>query len=82
MCRLRVGTVFIYYVPHGISVILYAPHAGLRQHKLLAKKQSKTLTVKNKNKIFPKFLSPFPTTCYKNPASKNSQIFGQKRTPV
>ena len=40
--------------------------------------QSKTLTVKNKNKIFPKFLSPYYTLIYKNPASKNAQIFDSK----
>jgi len=33
--------------------------------------QSKTLTPKNKNKIFPKFLSPYYTSSYKNPTSKN-----------
>jgi hypothetical protein len=38
--------------------------------------QSKTLTVKNKNKIFPKFLSPYPASSYKNPASKIETFFG------
>ena len=37
--------------------------------------QSKTLTVKNKNKIFPKFLSPFLILSYKNQASKIETFF-------
>ena len=32
--------------------------------------------VKNKNKIFPKFLSPYPASSYKNPASKVETFFG------
>jgi len=44
----------------------------------VAKYQSKTLTPKNKNKIFPKFLSPLPTSSYENPASKIKTFFGSK----
>ena len=40
--------------------------------------QSKTLTPKNKNKIFSKFLSPFPTLSYKNPVSKIETFFDSK----
>ena len=40
--------------------------------------QSKTLTVKNKNKIFPKFLSPSITTTYSPRASGNGRIFDSK----
>ncbi|MHC4242791.1 MAG: hypothetical protein ACYSU4_10335, partial [Planctomycetota bacterium] len=40
--------------------------------------QSKTLIVKNKNKIFPKFLSPSINTTYEQHANKNSRIFGSK----
>jgi hypothetical protein len=57
--------------------ILYVPHAGLRQHKSPIF-QSKTLTVKNKNKIFPKFLSPSITTSYGHKALKNARFFGSK----
>jgi len=49
----------------------------------VAKNQSKTLTPKNKNKIFPKFLSPYSTSSYKNPASKIETFFGSKlSTPL
>jgi hypothetical protein len=45
--------------------------------------QSKTLTLKNKNKIFPKFLSPFTTTIYGQQSKKNGQIFDSKlHTPL
>jgi len=40
--------------------------------------QSKTLTLKNKNKIFPKFLSPYITRIYKISTPKNARIFGSK----
>jgi hypothetical protein len=40
--------------------------------------RSKTLTPKNKNKIFPKFLSPSITTTYDPQAKKNSRFFGSK----
>jgi len=40
--------------------------------------QSKTLTVKNKNKIFPEFLSPSITMSYRPRAQKNNQNFGSK----
>ncbi len=40
--------------------------------------QSKTLTLKNKNKIFPKFLSPSITKSYEQRAPKNAQIFDSK----
>jgi len=40
--------------------------------------RSKTLTLKNENKIFPKFLSPSITTSYKNPASKIETFFDSK----
>jgi hypothetical protein len=42
------------------------------------KNQSKTLTVKNKNKIFQKFLSPFLKTTYEQYAVKYSRFFGSK----
>jgi hypothetical protein len=42
------------------------------------KKQSKTLTPKNKNKIFPKFISPSITTTYELHVTKNAQIFDSK----
>jgi len=49
----------------------------------VAKNQSKTPTLKNKNKIFPKFLSPYSTSSYKNPASKIETFFGSKlSTPL
>jgi len=38
--------------------------------------RSKTLTLKNKNKIFPKFLSPYSTLIYKISILKNSQFLG------
>jgi len=44
----------------------------------MPKKQSKTLTLKNKNKIFPKFLSPLSTSSYKNTVSKIETFFGSK----
>jgi glutaredoxin 2 len=44
----------------------------------VAKYQSKTLTPKNKNKIFPKFLSPSITKSYSRKAQKNAQNFGSK----
>jgi hypothetical protein len=37
--------------------------------------QSKTLTLKNKNKIFPKLLSPFYIKRYEHSAKNNNQIF-------
>jgi hypothetical protein len=40
--------------------------------------RSKTLTLKNKNKIFQKFLSPSITTTYKKSAQNKSQFFGSK----
>jgi len=40
--------------------------------------QSETLTLKNKNKIFLKFLSPYPASSYKNPASKIETFFDSK----
>jgi hypothetical protein len=40
--------------------------------------RSKTLTVKNKNKIFQKFLSPSTTTTYEPRPKKNSRFFGSK----
>ena len=40
--------------------------------------QSKTLTPKNKNKIFPNFLSPYNTSSYKISAPKKAQIFDSK----
>jgi hypothetical protein len=39
--------------------------------KIAAIFQSKTLTLKNKNKIFQKFLSPFNITIYESQASEN-----------
>jgi len=42
------------------------------------KNQSKTLTLKNKNKIFPKFLSPSTKTTYGPQAPKNDRFFGSK----
>jgi hypothetical protein len=45
--------------------------------------QSKTLTLKNKNKIFPKFLSPFHITSYGPRTPENERIFGSKlHTPL
>jgi len=38
--------------------------------------RSKTLTLKNKNKIFPKFLSPFIKMIYECQAKKNARFFG------
>jgi hypothetical protein len=43
--------------------------------------QSKTLTVKNKNKIFPKFLSPSIIRTYEHQAKKNSRFFGSNVHP-
>jgi hypothetical protein len=40
--------------------------------------QSKTLTPKNKNKIFPKFLSPLFRTAYGPRAPENELIFDSK----
>ena len=40
--------------------------------------RSKTLTFKNKNKIFAKFLSPFWKTSYESQVTKNSEIFVPK----
>lgn len=40
--------------------------------------QSKTHIVKNKNKIFPIFLSPFLTESYACQASKYDRFFGSK----
>jgi hypothetical protein len=47
------------------------------------KNQSKTLTLKNKNEIFPKFLSPSIKTSYEHPASKIETFFGSNlHTPL
>jgi len=40
--------------------------------------QSKTLTLKNKNKIFPKFLSPTMTTTYEKRDKKKSCFIDSK----
>ena len=44
----------------------------------VAKIRSKTLTLKNKNKIFTIFLSPFIKMTYEQKAQKNARIFDSK----
>ena len=70
------GPVFAYLVAHVGETRTKLGTAGLFQqlqsHLFF---QSKTLALKNKNKIFQKFLSPFIKTTYKQNAKKNSRIF-------
>jgi len=60
------------------------PRSGLVQsdatniHEIRGQFRSKTLTVKNKNKIFPKFLSPSIKTTYGPRASENGRNFDSK----
>jgi len=60
------------------SIIRNTHHEILNLNENSKNFRSKTLTVKNKNKIFQNFLSPSITTTYELRASKNGKIFDSK----
>ena len=80
MCCLRFAPLFI-TPPLRVCVIVWCscwpPAAQItdEKHPKSSNFQSKTLTAKNKNINFQKFLSPFIKKSYEQQAQKNSKIF-------